>query len=254
MSDNVFVINKKVGETPLDCIKNLKISRPSFSHLPITYAGRLDPLAEGVLLLLVGDECLKKDNYLKLPKEYEVEVLLGFATDTYDVMGKVVSDISSCDALSKAKNIVPDFVGNIKQDYPVYSSRTVKGKPLFMWARGGDLDEIEVPSHIVSIYKIEIIGERKIKGRDLLEQIERDISLVSGDFRQPEIFSLWQEKIKGREEEEFGVLKLSISCGGGVYVRGIADSIGKKIGVGSLALRIIRMKVGDYSLEDTHVI
>jgi tRNA pseudouridine55 synthase len=135
MKDRVIKVYKKVGETPLDCIHNLKKERPELGLLPMTYAGRLDPLAEGVLLILVGEECNKKDEYLNLPKEYEVDVLFGFATDTYDILGKVMKYETPSEILfERSSEILPNFIGKVKQSYPPYSSRPVNGKPLFMWA------------------------------------------------------------------------------------------------------------------------
>mgnify|MGYP000153282325 CR=1 FL=1 len=84
---NILNIYKPVGLSPLDIINILKDKSPEYQDVPITYAGRLDPMAEGVLLLLAGDEVHKNEEYQKLDKEYEAEILIGFNTDTYDVLG-----------------------------------------------------------------------------------------------------------------------------------------------------------------------
>lgn len=273
MKDMVINVYKNKGETPLECINNIKKNNEKLRFLPMTYAGRLDPLAEGVLLILVGDECLKKDEYLKLPKVYEVDVLFGFSTDTYDVMGKIIKDNTTAELLfkrslderdgdqsqtilnsnsvyiHKLQNILSNFVGNIEQSYPPYSSRPVNGKPLFAWAREGKLSEIEIPKHKVVVGSIDILEERKVKGKELIEKIKEDISLVKGDFRQKEILSLWNKKLSLREEDVFPIIKLRISCGSGVYVRVIANDIGKELGITSLALNIKRVKVGEYEIN-----
>src|SRR3989344_725904 len=83
----VLNIYKKAGETPLEVINCLKLRCPEYKSVKITYAGRLDPLAKGAIILLAGNAIHKKENYLKLDKEYEAEILLGFETDTYDVLG-----------------------------------------------------------------------------------------------------------------------------------------------------------------------
>ena len=250
MNDNVIKVYKKIGETPLNCIDNLKKERPELGLLPITYAGRLDPLAEGVLLLLVGEECKKKDEYLNLPKEYEVEVLFGFATDTYDVLGKITKSKEKVEreVIERTQVIFPEFIGKIKQSYPSYSSRPVNGKPLFMWAREERLDEIEIPIHNVLIENIEIVGHKEISGKDLLEEIKEKISKVKGDFRQEEILKIWEKEMKGKEEEKYFVIKLRISCGSGAYMRSIANDIGEKLGLPVLAFKIVRTKVGEYSI------
>lgn len=283
MQDNVINIYKKVGQTPLDCINTLKKEKEELRFIPMTYAGRLDPLAEGVLLILIGDECHKKDQYLSLPKEYEVDVLFGFATDTYDVMGKIIAQkatvkevfkrssdegngnqcqtilntsftsASECENwcgnfATKIQKILSEFIGRINQSYPPYSSRTVNGKPLFEWAREGKLDEIDIPSHDVSVENIEIIGEKSYLGAQLLSKVKEDIGKVKGDFRQKEIINIWEKELRSNYEEKYSVIKLRISCGSGVYVRGIAQSIGEKLGIPSLALKIVRTKVGNYGI------
>ena len=75
---NIINIYKKAGETPLEAINRLRSRRPEYQDVKITYAGRLDPLAEGVLILLAGDAVYEKEKYLKLDKEYEAEILFGF--------------------------------------------------------------------------------------------------------------------------------------------------------------------------------
>ena len=266
MLDKVIKLYKKAGFTPFDCINILKKEDPSLQFLPMTYAGRLDPLAEGVLLILVGEECKKKDEYLNLEKVYEIEILFGFATDTYDVMGKIIKTKELFDFLWSGSssslirgpeklnnfevlgNIVKNFIGKIKQKYPPYSSRPVNGKPLFEWAREGKLDEIEIPTHDVFVESIDIIGESFINGENLLKDIKEKISKVEGDFRQEEIILGWQKVLEGKKEEEYPVIKLRISCGSGVYMRSIAHEIGEKLGIPALTLKIVRTKVGEYTI------
>lgn len=271
MFKGLIIVDKKKGQTPLDCIHELRSKDKDLGLLPITYAGRLDPLASGVLLLLVGDECHKKDEYLKLGKEYEVEILFGFATDTCDVMGKIVkkdapskeefkrsSDLlaplgqtvlnSSLLSVSRIDDIFKQFTGHINQKYPVYSSRPVLGKPLFMWARENKLDEIEIPTHNVFIENIDLVSSSTITGRKLLKKIKNDISLVKGDFRQEEIIKLWETNLENKNDEEFQTIKIKVRCGSGVYVRVLAYDIGKALGTPSLALDINRTKVGEYTV------
>jgi tRNA pseudouridine55 synthase len=273
MSSVVINVYKKSGQTPLECIGELKKNRPELSNLPMTYAGRLDPLAEGVLLILVGDECLKKEDYLNLPKVYEVDILFGFATDTYDLMGKIVEDKtpsevlfkrssdegdrsqrqtilnSTSDYVSRIQEIFPVFTGKIKQQYPPYSSRPVNGKPLFMWAREGRLDEIEIPTHDVFIEKIEIIKQKEITGKNLYEKIKKDIARVKGDFRQEEIIALWENELKDKYQEKYPVIRLRVNCGSGAYMRSLAHEIGQMIEVQSFALNIVRTKAGVYTIQ-----
>ncbi|MEY2671815.1 MAG: tRNA pseudouridine synthase tRNA pseudouridine55 synthase, partial [Candidatus Parcubacteria bacterium] len=58
-------------------MEKARFDHPEWKNLPMTYAGRLDPVAEGLLLVLVGDDCKEKDKYLDLNKEYELSILFG---------------------------------------------------------------------------------------------------------------------------------------------------------------------------------
>ncbi len=80
-------VYKPLGMTPLEVIRKLKQTNSYLTEAKISYAGRLDPLAHGVLLLLVGENTKEKDRYLALPKTYEFEIIFGLQTDTYDLLG-----------------------------------------------------------------------------------------------------------------------------------------------------------------------
>jgi tRNA pseudouridine55 synthase len=227
----------------------------------MTYAGRLDPMASGLLLILTGDETKNKEKYLKLDKEYKFEVLFGFATDTYDLLGipKVNNFLRSSDLRGPVparpfKNYSPlefrnailynlkFFTGKFIQKYPIYSSKTVKGKPLFTYARSGE--DVETPEREVDVKNFKFIKLRKIDNKKLLENIEKRIKKVQGDFRQEEILKIWREKLM--ERKDFYIVNFKIKCSSGTYVRGIANSLGEKLNVPSLAFSIKRTKVGKY--------
>jgi len=267
---------KTMGETPLAALERFRKERPEYLHMPLTYAGRLDPLAEGLLIILAGEECMKKDQYTALPKEYEVKVLFGFETDTYDVLGLVSASemerrdvvpgsLAQDDGPSRSKiqqdfmcadgnNIssaiseaLKQFTGDIEQLYPPYSSRTVSSKPLFQWAREGRLSEIEIPKHKVHVESIELQKAETISAEKLHKYIKKAVGLVKGDFRQDEILSRWDGVLSG-SNKEYQVTTLHISCSSGTYVRSIAHDLGRALNVPALALHIKRTKIGDFKI------
>ena len=85
----LLVLNKREGETPLEALENWRLKHKKYKDVKMTYAGRLDPMASGLLVILAGEETKNKEKYLGLDKEYEFEVLFGFSTDTYDILGKI---------------------------------------------------------------------------------------------------------------------------------------------------------------------
>src|SRR3989338_2791794 len=127
---------KQLGETPRERLERLRVQKPHYEHEVLSYAGRLDPMAEGVMLCLVGSANKRREAYLELSKEYVLDILFGFSTDTYDVLGRVMEtgDAGGIhrEAVRKGLN---EFRGHIAQQYPPYSSKTVEGKSLFEWAR-----------------------------------------------------------------------------------------------------------------------
>ncbi|MDQ5954357.1 MAG: tRNA pseudouridine55 synthase [Patescibacteria group bacterium] len=243
----VIVLNKKEGETPLLSLESFRIRHKEYKDVKITYAGRLDPMASGVLVILAGEECKNKEKYLKLDKEYEFEVLFGLSTDTYDILGKIVKctrqDLVQKELEKSIKNNLKYFKGKFVQSYPLYSSKTVAGKQLFEYARGGE--EVEVPEHQVEVKSLKFLKIKKITSKKLLEGIERRVSKVSGDFRQKEIIKIWQKNLKNKDNN-FYTASFKIKCGSGTYVRSISNDLGEKIGIPTLALTIVRTKVGKW--------
>ena len=244
----VIILNKKEGETPLLALESFRIKNKEYKNMPMTYAGRLDPMASGVLVVLAGEECKNKDKYLKLDKEYEFEVLFGFATDTYDILGKVEEcvgqDITQKDLEKIIKDNLKFFTGKFIQTYPMYSSKTVAGKQLFEYARMGE--DVEIPSREVNVKSLKLLKIRKACGDVLFKSFEKRIAKVKGDFRQKEILKTWEKFLKG-SQDKFYIASFHIKCASGTYVRGIADSLGEKVGMPALALKIKRTKVGKYA-------
>ncbi len=228
----ILKLYKKRGETPLECMQRSKIA------LGGTYAGRLDPVAEGLLLILTGNEKKNKEKYLKLDKEYEVEVLFGFTTDSYDILGKVekVGEKFSLDNFSQ--KILKSFVGKFSQKYPAYSSK--------FWekARTGKLKDKEISSKDVEIKSIKLLSEKEITKKSLEKYILDSIKLVKGDFRQKEIIKTWQKELAKSKLKRFPVIKIKVRCTSGTYMRSLANNIGEKIGVPALALDIKRVRIG----------
>jgi tRNA pseudouridine55 synthase len=245
----VIVLNKKEGETPLFALENFRKNNPKYLNFPMTYAGRLDPMASGVLVILAGDEAKNKEKYLALDKEYEFCILFGFSTDTHDILGKVLKtgNISKQELETGIKNNLKFYKGKIKQKYPIYSSKTVKGKPLFSYARAGEY--VEIPEREINIKKITLEKVSKINNKNLFLNINKRISKVEGDFRQKEILKIWQKKLSGNKKEQiFHIVNFKIKCSSGTYIRALANSLGEEIKVPALAFSIKRTKIGKFSI------
>jgi len=250
----IIILNKKEGETPLEALESFRSKNKEYKDVKMTYAGRLDPMASGLLLILTGEETKNKDKYNKLDKEYEFEILFGFATDTYDVLGKVIcvrQDLTQRKELEQEiKENLKYFEGKFIQTYPIYSSKTVRGKQLFEYARNGEA--VELPSRDVNVKSLKFIKLRKINSKNLRNNVSKRISKVQGDFRQKEILKLWRKNLKFERGESllktYFICSFYVKCSSGTYIRSISNSLGEKIGIPALAFSIKRTKVGKYKL------
>lgn len=243
-----IIVNKKKGETPLECLERVRLAEKIDPKTPMTYAGRLDPMAEGVLIILVGEECKNKEKYLGLDKEYEVEIVFGIATDTFDALG-IIASVKNEDLVKNNEKFVTfsSYVGKHIQAYPAYSSKTVNGKQLHEYARAGELPN-EIPTKEVEIYSIQKLEEKEITGREITEQVIKDIKLVKGDFRQEEIIKGWENFAEKYSNKKFKIVKVKVACSSGTYMRSLANRVGKDAGTGAIALLIKRISVGEYKI------
>ena len=224
----VILLNKKEGETPLEALEIFRIKNNKYKDIKMTYAGRLDPMASGLLLILAGEETKNKEKYLVLDKEYDFEVLFGFSTDTFDVLGKVLFNyelsITNYELKNRIKSKLQDFLGEQVQKYPIYSSKTVAGK-LFQNI------------------------EKRIKKVKSPARNAKGIAFAGGDFRQKEILKIWKNNLSIEQGELLlKIASFKIKCSSGTYVRGIANSLGNRMKIPALAFSIKRTKVGKYML------
>lgn len=247
--NEVITVNKPRGITPLQTIQLFKQKFPSYQNEKMSYAGRLDPMASGLLILLIGEQNKKRNEFESLEKTYEFELLLGITTDTYDALG-LITAISPLqpNALKQCLQLLPSFIGSHEQAYPPFSSMNVSGKPLYYWAREGKLHDIKIPTKIVTIKSLEITSTSLIKSPDLVANVVTVIKQVNGDFRQDEIIKRWETLVK--KDLSFPLITCRATVTSGTYIRSLAHEIGKKLGTGAIAYSIHRTKVGQYHLKD----
>lgn len=249
------VIEKEVGETPLATLSRFRQTRPELGSVPLTYAGRLDPMAEGKLLVLIGDECKQRGRYDKLDKEYFFEIFLGAKSDTGDVLGLVefMSNAQAEISEARVKEVVESFVGTHEFAYPLFSSKTVNGKPLFLYAHEGKADEIEIPKRKSTIYKITYEGSRALSSSELIREVCEKINTLKidsndtrlgSDFRKDKILARWQTFSDGEEKQI--IIRCRAVVSSGTYIRTLAPFIAEKLGTFGLAYSIKRTKIGRY--------
>src|SRR3989344_1981262 len=254
MKEKQGIINlyKRIGETPKERLERFKKENPLYADATLSYAGRLDPMSEGVLLALVDEENKKRTQYLSFTKDYVCEILWGFSTDTYDILGITHSTPFSFpetfDVLVEEE--VKKLHDETPQHFPAYPSKPVLGKPLFQWAREGKINEIEIPLKDIHVENAYVVSHNAMHGKVLLSAIEEKISKISGNFRQDDIVREWRKTLAGKEGETFRTTSVFFSVTSGTYIRGLVHLLGQNLACGATILSLTRTRVGEYAIDN----
>ncbi|KXK10697.1 MAG: tRNA pseudouridine synthase B [Microgenomates bacterium OLB23] len=245
----VKAIYKREGITPLQAVIEFKTQYPHFANEKISYAGRLDPMADGVLLLLIGEANKERNQFLFLQKSYTVEVLFGIYTDSYDVLGVPQNVRNTRIEKKQLQECLAQFVGTIHQKFPPYSSKPVRGKPLYYWAREGKLHEVNIPVKERYIDAIQLLSVKQVAGKGIVDQVIKRILQVQGNFRQSVIINAWTKQKHVIEASEFTLASIKVIGSSGLYMRQLCVDVGEKLRVPALAYHITRTHVGEYTLN-----
>ena len=208
--DGILVIDKPSGPTSHDICQQAK---RLFKAKKVGHAGTLDPLATGVLILLIGQATKMAQQFSGAKKEYLFTMELGKVSDTYDIQGKVQpGGPIPPDWQKQLQSLIPEFIGEITQTTPPYSAVKHNGVPLYKLARAGK--EVPVKLRQVTIESMEIVP------------------------------------LLCKEGEGGGRVTMQVSCSAGTYVRSIAHDLGQKLGCGAIVTELRRLKSEPFRVED----
>lgn len=208
----IVLIDKPAGITSHDVVDRV---RKATGIKKIGHAGTLDPLATGLLIILISRKFTRQQSkFLKQDKQYIVTGRLGITTDSYDIDGRVVEEAEreKIEKMSKGKieKALQSFKGEITQMVPAYSAVKVGGKKLYELARKNKIDLKKLPKRRVTIHGIELM-----------------------EF-----------------DEKKGEFTLRVDCSSGTYIRSLVHDLGQKLGVGATVVQLRRTKIGKMKVED----
>ena len=206
--DGIIIINKTKGCTSHDIVYKIK----KMLNEKVGHTGTLDPMAEGVLPILIGKGTLLSKYLINHDKKYIVELQLGIKTDTADSEGKVIEE-KPVDkenlTTERITNILHKFIGKQEQVPPIYSAIKVNGKKLYEYARKGQ--QVELKPRQIEIYNIDLID-------------------YSPEKKQ---------------------IKFEVFCGKGTYIRSLCEDIATKFETVGYMKSLKRIQVGDFKIEDS---
>ena len=152
MIHGLILVNKQkhmTSHTVVDRLRKLlKVKKAG-------HFGTLDPLAEGLLLIGLGNATKFFDFYIKKKKQYSGKIAFGYATTTYDTEGEAVGEKKEID-LNRIDSpaLLSRFTGKQLQTPPIYSAKKFKGKPLYKYARENKEAEIELKPVEIEIFSL----------------------------------------------------------------------------------------------------
>ena len=211
--NGVLIVDKPAGPTSHDAVARV---RRAIGISRIGHTGTLDPLATGVLPLVVGRATRLAQFLTADEKEYEAGIRLGWATATYDAEDRVISDDHGRPVLLRPPERVVDlpidtlnaalagFVGRFPQVPPPYSAKKIAGTPAYVLARLQKAVEIKP-----------------------VEVCVRDLRLVS---------------------YEAGLATVRVVCSSGFYVRSLAHDLGQRLGCGAHLESLRRTRAGEFGI------
>lgn len=206
--DGIIIIYKNRGCTSHDIVYKVK----KLFNEKVGHTGTLDPMAEGVLPILIGRGTLLSKYLINHDKKYIVKLQLGIKTDTADCEGNIVEECQVKKELlteNNITNILKSFVGKQEQIPPMYSAIKVNGKKLYEYARKGQ--KVELKPRQIEIYDVKLIQ--------------------------------YSEQEKQIEFEVF--------CGKGTYIRSLCEDIAKKFDTVGYMKGLKRIQVGSFKIEDS---
>ncbi|MGB0064668.1 MAG: tRNA pseudouridine(55) synthase TruB [Terracidiphilus sp.] len=210
--NGLLVIDKPGGMTSHDVVNRLRriTSERSIGHL-----GTLDPMATGVLPLLMGKYTRLAQYFSAAEKSYSGSIRFGFATDTYDADGEPAGpdrwpEAAQTVTWEKVRAAAVRFHGEIEQMPPQFSAKKIDGQPAYKLAREGK--PVELKPAKIHIRGFEIVA------------------------------------VEGAEAS----FTIDISSGG--YVRSVANELGQDLGCGAHLCRLRRTRAGAFTLDDAHTL
>ena len=205
----ILIVNKPENITSQGVVSRVK---KALNIKKCGHTGTLDPLATGVLPVLVGNSTKLSKYLVEHNKIYRAVIELGKKSSTGDREGEIIETQEVPNNLdeNKIKNVLKEFLGKQIQIPPIYSAIKVNGKKLYEYAR--EEKKVEIPKREIEIYGIELI-----------------------EF-----------------EKEKSTITFEVKCSKGTYIRTLCEDIAKKLGTIGYMKNLIRTKVDKFSIEESY--
>jgi len=244
-------IYKPIGISCGTLIKQLKES-PEYKDKKMAFSGRLDEMAHGIVLVLVGDSTKLSPQYDAKQKTYRFRFVIGVETDTTSVLG-IICDKSRVNS-EVNPNEITEYINSFDgktfvQEYHIFSSFVPKHDkykmPLWQWAIENKLSELlETPKKEVTILNIKTLQYKKVSIGDFLEESFNNLNkLQGGEFRKDKIIEQWKKFKDVTPYKMMYEFECIATVSSGFYVRQFVKDLGKNFNINVTVTEIERTSI-----------
>ena len=152
--NGIIVVDKPSGYTSRDVVNVLT---KKFNTRKVGHTGTLDPIATGVLVICMGKALKVCELITDYKKEYIADVIIGYETDMLDITGTKTNENVINITKEQVISILNSFLGESKQEVPMYSAIKINGKKLYEYARSGQ--KVEAPTRDINVYELELLSD-----------------------------------------------------------------------------------------------
>jgi tRNA U55 pseudouridine synthase TruB len=237
---------KEPGVTPLEFINTIKKQYPDTK---ICYTARLDPMARGKIPVLFGDECKTMHLYTNLSKTYEVKVIIGYKTDSDDVLGILEDNLFH--SLDNTKMASHEFITNYKSSFDIEKEITITQKYHYfstkaLLARSKNKVVDIIHTHDVKLFSSKIIDSGELDFKEWIKECISSIDKVdkTKEFRQKEIMKQWENYLH-YDIKTVHYITLQLHVGSGFFVRQFIRDSSDILGIPLMCYDIHRVSI-DY--------
>ena len=206
--NGIIIVNKSKGYTSHDIVAKVK----KITGEKVGHTGTLDPLATGVLPILIGKGTLCSKYLMNHDKTYKVLLKLGIKKSTGDEEGEIIQEETVDEEILDERNVktvLNSFLGEQMQIPPIYSAIKVKGKKLYEYAKKGQ--KVEIEPRKITIYAIKLLKINKVSSE----------------------------------------IQFEVSCSKGTYIRSLCEDIAQKIGTVGYMKELQRTRVEIFTIEQS---
>jgi tRNA pseudouridine(55) synthase len=226
----------------------------TYSVDKICYAGRLDPLAQGIMLILTDNDVKSMDTNLKHDKIYTFDILLGISTSSHDIAGTINEETNNINYThEELYTRLHEFIKTYStQSYPLISSYVINhesyGRHPMWWYYKNNIN-ITIPNKSITIIDYNIISISKISCNDFYNNAIQRLQTVTNNktFEELNINTIienYKNKLKITNPTDYKIkIQMQLKVSSGFYIRQFCSDFGKYINIPTIALDITRTQI-----------